>query len=253
MITEAIEKIVDLAESAANAEILQSLSDDRRIAIHAGAGNVVFVDKQPTSRNHHVGSIASLAGTVKLFAVNASAWVDMQQVVAILDHSSTSHRTDRITLSLVPNEAFGVLAQSVWKRQDDLIDTLRHDLAGVQCDPKDTLASLRNLKFSTQSETTGKFTATSAAMGKSVASQVTGEIALPETVSFEFHPFPGLADEIDFTVVVFCTLFADPLKGLLRLAPQPGQIEEAQRKARQAVIDHLKTVLGDIPVFMGTP
>lgn len=221
-------------------------------------GNVLAVDLPIPARRHSVETIDSLAHAVDKYGRTVSScWASLSRVVAILNDGSDEHRCCTVTLPVAPAPYFGVLEKcggdSGWMPQKALIDVLRHDLAGTTIDPANTLAVLRNLRFATQSEQTGAYTADSAKMGKSVASQVTGESALPEVVSVEFHPYPAIADEVDVSVLVFCTLFANPENGRLKLDPQPGQIQAAKTKATIALAKAVKDAVGDVPVFVGSP
>lgn len=254
MIAEAIEKVEELARQALRLRDLK-IGDTRSI-FYDRQGEIVAHKLRTPNRRHTVDSIESFAAAVEEYAVaeGASVWVNTSAVVAIIDDRFDSYRDETVTLPIQKSACFAVLARQNWCEQKTLVDTLRHDLAGATIGPANTLSVLRNLKFSTNSELTGKLTNSSAAMGKSVESQVTGEAALPESVSVEFHPFPSLAGEVDRQVLVMCTLFTDPARGLLKLAPQQGELEkatvEAAKALREAVARH---VTGGHKIFSGTP
>lgn len=247
-----IKAIAELQEKATRLIPIETIEDPRQMFFDQ-RGSVVSQDLPVPARNHTVNTIESFAASVARYAKEATVWCVLDRVTCVLADSDLSHRCDRVTLPVTASECFGVLARQDWTQQQQLIDTLRHSLAAAEIDPPNTLALLRNLKFSTQTEQVGKFTNASAAMGKSVASQVTGESDLPESVSVEFHPFPSLADEIDVAVVVWCTLFTDPASGKLKLAPRQGELEKARTQATRALAATVKGVIGDTPLFIGTP
>lgn len=236
------------------------------LAIMQTDGSVSHVKKPIPARGHSVLDLESLCLAARRFGLvedgdkeaQASLWVSWGKVLLLC--SDDGHCEDRVTLPVVIHPAMNVLESTAsrWLEQKALIDLIRHDLAGCRIDPPSLLPAIRKLKFASVNEQTGEFSNTSAAMGKSVAAQVTGEADLPEIVAVEFHPFPGLP-AVNVNVTVFCTLFTDPLAGKLRLTPQPGQVDEAKRKALQELSSHLDNMLNDeqdqpnIPVLLGTP
>lgn len=258
MLSEALETLFEKQNDATR--LVPIAVDDPRAKHFDKLGEPVAYPLPIPPRKHKVETIESLSVAVNTYASNleqnAAVWVTLDKAVAILDDDSKSHRCDQVLLPVQPAPYFAVLEKcsATWMSQKELIDVLRHDLAGTEIDPADTLPILRNLKFATQSETTGAYTADSSRLGKQVAAQVTGESSLPEVVSIEFHPYPAISAEVNVAVVVFCTLFADPEKGKLKLAPQPGQLEAARTKATLALRETVQKAVGeDVPVFVGSP
>lgn len=252
MIAEAIEQIRDLSHAATRLTKLDI--SDGRTAFYDQRGNVLPFALPIPERKHTVHTVESFSAAVQRYAQAATAWCVLDKVTCVLNDADDKHRCDVVSLPITPSDCFKVLERQNWTDQESLIDTLRHSLAAASIDPENTLPLLRNLKFATQTEQTGAFTNSTAKMGKSVASQVTGEGDLPDTVSVEFHPFPSLADEIDIAVVVFCTLFTNPAKGLLKLEPRQGELEKARTTATRALRDTIAKSLGAaVPVFIGTP
>ena len=254
MLSEALETLFEKENAATRLVPLVGINDPRALHFDKRGEPVAYARPIP-ARQHAVQTIESLAAAVKEYARSASVWVSLDKAVAILDDADGSHRCCSVTLPVTPAPYFGVLArcESHWLSQKAIIDILRHDLAGATIDPANTLSVLRNLRFEKNAEQTGAYTNTSAKMGKSVASQVTGESALPEVVSVEFHPYPAIQDEVDVSVIVFCTLFVDSDECKLRLVPQPGQLEAAKTKATMALRSAVQSAVGDVPVFVGTP
>lgn len=255
MIKEALQYIETQTKSGLDIKVVEELSDDIRVALRMPDGTFEIKEKAPPSRCHEVFSIESLLLALGLFkSDHSSLWVSLNRIILVIDHSTASHRRDMIEMELIPSPAFQTLGETGWVKQKVMVDRFRHDFHNVEIGPQNTLDVIRNLKFSTQMEQSGRYTADTAAMGKSIASQVTGEDKIPETVSFEFPPYPGLAEEVEGTVIVFCTLFTEPEQGLLRLVPKTGQLEEAKRKAQLILATHLREQLGDsAPVFLGRP
>ena len=252
MIDEAIRTIAEMQTAA---ERLRNLNiTDERNAYFDQRGNVLVQPLPIPSRKHFVHTVESFSAAVQRYSEAPTVWCVLTGVKCVLRDDDKGHRCDTLSLPITASECFAVLQEQNWTTQEKLIDTLRHSLAAASIDPENTLPLLRNLKFSTQTEQTGQFTNSTAKMGKSVASQVTGESDLPETVSVEFHPFPSLADEIDVSVVVFCTLFTNPSNGTLKLEPRQGELEKAKTNATSALRDTIAKAVGDsIPVFIGTP
>ncbi|WP_437224943.1 hypothetical protein SH661x_000391 [Planctomicrobium sp. SH661] len=256
MISDAIDKLAMLTRNADHPKVIPELSDNDRVALYVpGKKDIDFQTKSPTPRLHQVGTLSSLVEAAKLFGVTErySIWVSMSQIVVVLDHDNASRRDSRVTMKLEPHVAFSKLEKSGWKCQQEIVDFLRHDLCDCTIDPPQTLDALKSLKFASQAETTGKISATTAGMGKSVAAQVTGETALPETVSFEFHPFPAFSEEVDVNVIVMCTLFSNPMEEVLKIEPHPGQLDEAKQMAQLAIVATLKQSFEETPIFVGVP
>lgn len=252
MIDDAIHAIANLRAESLKLHRLDIR--DEREAFYDQRGAVLVQPLPVPPRKHTVHTIESFAAAVSRYAKNATVWCVLDKVTCVLNDVDDVHRCDVVSLPVTPSDCFAVLARQGWVDQETLIDTLRHSLAAATIDPETTLPLLRNLKFSTQTEQSGAFTNSTAKMGKSVASQVTGEGDLPDTVSVEFHPFPSLADEIDVAVVVFCTLFTNPAKGLLKLEPRQGELEKAKTVATRALRDTIATAVGSgASVFVGTP
>lgn len=252
MIADAIQEVVSLTNNATRLHKLDI--SDQRTAFYDKRGEVFPFPLPIPARRHTVHTVESFSSAVQRYAQAATAWCVLDKVTCVLNDADDKHRCDLVFLPITPSDCFKVLASQNWTDQETLIDTLRHSLAAALIDPENTLPLLRNLKFATQTEQTGAFTNSTAKMGKSVASQVTGESDLPDTVSVEFHPFPSLADEIDVSVVVFCTLFTNPATGKLKLEPRQGELEKARTTATRALRDTIAKSLGtSVPVFIGTP
>lgn len=249
---DAIREIADMQTKATRLQAL-SISDPRN-AYYDQRGTVIVQPLPIPVRQHTVNTIESFSEAITRYGKDATVWCTLDKVRTILNDTDEGYRCDAVSLPITPSDCFKVLQSQDWTTQKNLIDTLRHSLAAATLDPANTLSVLRNLKFATQTEETGKFEASAAAMGKSVASQVSGDSALPETVSVEFHPFPSLADEIDVSVVVFCTLFTDPATAKLKLSPRQGELDKAKTTAIRALRDTIaKAVKDGTPVFIGTP
>lgn len=250
MIEEAISKIEDMSNEATRLQRLD-IKDDRT-AYYDQRGNILKELLPFPARKHTVRTIESFAAAVGRYGKNATVWVELTGAKCVLADDDDNHRCDVVTFPATPSECFGVLQRQQWQNQPDMVDVLRHELCGAQIDPDNTLALLRNLKFATASEQTGVLTNTSAKMGKSVEASVTGESALPEAVSVEFHPYPSLSDEIDAAVVVWCTLFTNPAAGKLWLCPRLGELEKAKNEATRILRSKIDESL-ECPVFIGTP
>lgn len=256
MLTEAISKIEQMTAEAHRFVKLQDLP--RETLYDNGSGEVVRIAKHPDPRKHRVLSLDSLVAATHRFSAenpdDVSVWVDNNKILVLLDDQGFRH--DQITMGILCHSAFLTLSTCDWMDQRKFVDLLRHSLADCMIDPDNTLDVVRMLKFATNTEATGEFDATTAKMGKSVHAQVTGKSALPETVTVSFDPYPGLED-LNCTVSIVCTLFVRPDEGTLKLEPQPGQIELAQRVALEAVATLVESNLQSdefgCEAFIGTP
>lgn len=253
MLAEMIKSITDLSQ---NQEHLRLLFASEKSKTYDRKGTVLTVDLPIPARRHRVTDLESLVAAVEDMAegLRPSIWVSEDQIVAVLDDGPNSHRLDVVSMSLELSPFFATLRAAKTLDQKQMVELFRHDLCGTTIDPLNTLSLLRNLRFTVNSEQTGTFTAGSAAMGKSVLAEVTGESALPETVTVEFAPYPALRDVVDCVSVITCTLFAYPHEGKLRLVPRPGEIEAAKMTAQHAVKEWISSnQSGTTPVYLGTP
>lgn len=253
MLSEMIDSIVGLS---AETDKLDLLYETPRKRVYDDRGAILIDPKDTPERRHQVYSLPCLVAAMKSYTFDegdVSLWVSESEITVILNDGSEDFRDDQLSMILQISPFFAVLAKSAWFDQKKMIDMLRHDLCGTVIEPKNTLDLLRNLKFSTSSETTGQIDNNSAAMGKSALAQVTGADRLPETVKVEFCPYPALRELLESDVTIDCTLFTDATSGGLRLAPRPGELEAAKLAAMQQVQKKLVSMVGTVPVYLGSP
>lgn len=256
MLSEFLDKLNSLTAARKTPVVVRELSNDNTVTL-AIDGELVSHYCPPTPRVNRLDSIADLCDAIRRFAVDeakAAAWVEPTSVVVILDETAKEAEQDRLVMRLSLNDAFETLRnlQNKWLTQKQAVNVLRHDLAGCQLGPDNLLASIRKLKFATKSEATGEFTNTSAALGRSVESQVSGEIELPEKFAVTFHPYPALNGEFpSLEVSVFCSLFTDPGEGTLRFAALPGEFDRCKREAAEEIKESIAENSA-VDVFLGT-
>lgn len=256
MLAEFLDKLNDLNADCKTPITIKDLSNSNFTTL-AIDGEVVSYELPPIPRSNRLDSIADLCDAIGRFAVDvtkAAAWVEATAVKVILDETNGRVDRDRLSMLLDLNDAFSTLQklQDQWLTQKQAVDVLRHDLAACELGPDNLLASIRKLKFATKSEATGEFTNTSAALGRSVESQVSGEIDLPEKFSVTFHPYPALNGEFpSLEVSVFCSLFTDPGAGTLKFAPLPGEFDRCKREAAEAIKQRIAEN-STVDVFLGS-
>lgn len=257
MLQGALEYYANLAQRANSTEVLWKT--DRKMVVVRADGSIGNVDLPIPPRTSEVSSLASLAQASELYGQleGSSIWVSGQRIVLVCNDGSPDvgfmYRDETVSMSITMHPAFAALGREEWRTQKQMVDFFRHTLADCTIDPSNVKESIKSLKWTTHDETTGNFSATSSSMGKSIQAEVSGAVALPEIVTVEFHPYPGLADEVDVNVVITCTLFTDVENAKLKLSPQPGQLEHAARIAREAVAKAIRELVGETPVFLGTP
>lgn len=219
-------------------------------------GEIVTVESPPTVRQNSLDSISDLCDAIGRFSGDASksaVWVQPHFVRVEIDEETRKVARDELTMSLSLNPAFEKIAklEREWVSQKSAVDTFRHDLFACVVEPSSMIQSIRKLRFSTQSKETGEFTASSAALGRSVESQISGDIDLPEQFSIEFHPYPELHNEFpSLAVVVMCSLFTDAGRGMLKFAPLPGEIARCKREAAEAIKQRVAE-LSNVDTFLG--
>lgn len=255
MLSEMIGKI---AELSADTDSLDLLFETPRARSYDDRGKIVVIEKEVPARQHQVFSLPCLVaalGEYRPIDSSASVWVSESKIEVILNDDDADYRDNRLSMDLQLSPFFAVLAKAGWLDQKQMVDMLRHDLCGTMISPANTLNLLRNLKFTTTTEASGKIDNNSAAMGKSALAEVSGLDVLPETVMVEFVPYPALRDILDAgaEVQVDCTLFTDAAAAKLRLVPRPGELEAAKLAAMQAVQRKLAGDAAGVPVYLGTP
>lgn len=255
MIKEALQYLADLGKGISETKVVQELTTPNTVVFMTPDGTLTFKDRENAQRSHQVQTFKSFAAAVHRFGTSAltSIWVSESLVKAILNDSE-GQRQDAVKLPLTPHHAFKILAGARWMEQKELIDLLRHDLIDCDISPDSLLPAVKSLKFSQKISQSGEYTNTSVGLGKDLSAEVTGAVALPDTVLVDFHPYPGMSSEVDVNVSVACTLFSDPVENRLKLEPQPGSLEEAWRIAMEEVSATLTSVVdNDMPILIGTP
>ena len=158
-------------------------------------------------------------------------------------------RRDRAICDLKESDPYKWLSH-FWNQpqsQADMVRLLRITFRG--CLPTDStlLALIRNLKFNLQQDGTMAIQHGRESLGKSIMTQVTGEVKIPEEVVFQ----TPIYENHPFTFPIACALEIMPHEQKFRITPYPGEV----RKAMDAALMDIEHVFdGDKmpPVYRGS-
>ena len=230
MIRDAIDRIFEVARKAGTP---QELLDPTGLKVrYVIDGQVKSFDAQLPPRDSVCSDIATLAN---FDAENNEVWYSADKI-QMVDHNSGAFQ-DTWTMPLRKASAYEFLTRRKAYSQKAMVK-------GIRLNCKDELARahpgfltlISDLKFTTNSETTGKVTSTNDKMGRSINSEVAGaEGDLPDSLSVTVRRWAEFDIEVDLDLLVefdmgeatikFCptdssmaiadTRAADALRGLI--------------------------------------
>lgn len=248
--SEAIELIQSTAVRASHAE---SVVDKRNGKVFSHGGSLVTIDNDTPPRRHTVHDLDSLSASIGEDAAKATVWHCGNSVVAVLDDSPASYRDDTVTWPLVPSAKFTALTAkaSVPRGHVEfvrfLVENLRDELEAAA---PGLLGTIRNLKFRSADEQTGKIDHGRESMGRAIESEITGAGELPETVTINVTRWATLG--IEYVVSVECLLVLDVTERKLSLRPLADQLEQAENGAQKWLNGILSDALSSTVVY-GSP
>lgn len=259
ILKDAIDRLMEIGKRSNS--IQPHPGDSHKSIIVAEDGVMQFLGHSVSPRQHKLLNMESLAFATGCYrSTDMAVWVSFQQVVVILDDSD--YRDHRLTLTLTESPIFRSLQNAGDPKTPGKFDDpkklyrfLKHELNGAAITPSDLDLLISNLKFRTEDELTRDINKGSDKMGQSIRSEVSGADKIPDLVSFEFLPWPGIEEDYQSQVEVPCQLYIDPAERTLSLKPLPGAIEAAKTKATTdlAKVIQVKWQHPDLPVFCGTP
>lgn len=265
MIFEAIEKIQELAEAGvtkAEPSVMNLDPNDLR-KVYLWNPHTLKIEEQtlePASRRHTITTLDSLAGAFSRYAQGKpSVWVSLTKVVVVIDDDEhpdigPCDRRHTLTLPIVPSPLFDTL-QKLPTGQKALLGSIRHDLKPSKVSPETFEGTISKLKWETTDTTVGEFGTVKSTMGREVNSEVKSGADIPPEISIKFEPLPSLADVLQATVTVECSVVVDPGEKTVTVRPYPGQINLATCHAVEALRAKIVELLGadEKTVFAGTP
>jgi hypothetical protein len=266
MLKEAIQTLTEMAERGVTKEaptVLPLDPNDPSVAYlwNPHSLKIERQELQPASRKHTVTTLASLAGAFARYTTGEkpSVWVTLTKVVVVIDdgeHPDLSLCTRRHTLTLpvTPSPLFDTLGK-LPTGQKALLNAVRHDLKPSKISPENFEATISKLRWETTDATTGEFGTVKSTMGREINSEVKSQADIPPEITVEFEPFPSLADMLQTTVTVECSVVVDPAEKTVSVRPYPGQINLATSQAVEALRAKIVEMLNadEKTVFSGTP
>jgi hypothetical protein len=266
MISEAIESIKKLADLANKKEApsLMTLDPNDPSRAYLWNPHTLKIEKQElnaAARKHTITTLASLAGAFHRYttADKSSVWVTLTKVIVVIDDGehpdlNPVDRRHSLTLPVTPSPLFDTL-QKLPTAQKPLLNAVRHDLKPSKIQPENFEATISKLKWETTDTTVGEFGTVKSTMGRETNSEVKSGVDIPPEITVEFEPFPSLADILQTSVTVECSVVVDPGDKTVTVRPYPGQINLATCQAVEAlrakIVELLKA--DETTVFAGTP
>lgn len=266
MISEAIKTVQELAEAgvAKRAPEVLNLDPNDPSIKYLWNPHTLTIQKQelkPAARKHTVTTLESLAGAFARYtsADTPSVWVTLTRVVVVIDDADhpdvgAVDRRHSLMLPITPSPLFDTL-QKLPTGQKALLTAVRHDLKPSKISPENFEATIAKLKWETKDTSVGEFGTVKSTMGREVNSEVKSEADIPPEITVEFEPFPSLADVLQSSVTVECSVIVDPGEKTITVRPYPGQINlatcHAVESLRAKIVELLKA--SETVVFAGTP
>lgn len=266
MISEAIESIRVLSEKGVTKEAptVLALDPNDPSVKYLWNPHTLKIERQelkPAARKHTITTLESLASAFTRYTPEEkpSVWVTLEKVVVVIDDADHPDvgpvdRRHSLTLPVAPSPLFATLG-NLPKEQKPLLLAVRHDLKPSRVLPETFETTISKLKWETTDTTTGEFGTVKSTMGRETNSEVKSGADIPPEISVEFEPFPALANVIQTSVTVECSVVVDPGGKTVTVRPYPGQIDLAKCKAVEAlrakIVELLKA--DEVTVSAGTP
>lgn len=251
MLTEAIQKIVHLADEARKPIVEPVPHDTRHVRVLLNE-RVEFVEIPPPPLDNVVYSLDALVGVIRDTKGGnglAGVWHSDAAITAQFLNPSNEDRRDRVSLPLTYTPGFHKILELAARPcrldQATFLRLLRFTL-GV--DPA-VVALFRKMDWSSSAAASGNVTFGASRMGKSIEAEVQGMDQLPEEILVATRVFIERLGQP--TARVRCWVDLDVHAQSIALVPDQESIEEA----RDLMHDYLQTVLSKEleSVYYGTP
>lgn len=267
MISEAINSVQKLAEQATKKESpsVMPIDPNNPRTVYLWNPHTLKIEEQgirAAARKHTLTTLESLVGAFARYTEmeTPSVWVSLTKVTVVIDDAhvekelANADRRHTLTLPVTPSPLFDTLVK-LPNTQKALLSAVRHDLKPSRISPENFEATISKLKWETTDTTTGDFGTVKSTMGREVNSEVKSQADIPPEVTVEFEPFPSLADVLQATVAVECSVVVEPGEKTISVRPYPGQINLATCKAVEILRGKIVELLAAEPttVFAGTP
>lgn len=220
---------------------------DRHYSQFVINGEVKQFTHEPPAEKYTACDIETLASFTE---DNSIVWHCDNTVIAVVEATS-NYRDDRVTMELRQSEKWRSLLTDAHKPRMHqefirwLVRNLRDEL---EASAPGLLGIIRNLKFRSLDQGESDVQHGKESMGRSVAREISGAEALPETVTIKLRRWAKL----EIFVEVECLLVLDTDERKLALQPLADATEQAEHDA-QGQLHELIASAVECPVAYGNP
>lgn len=254
----------DKTYEATSLKVIPSTIDKTKAFVVNGPDGpgVTLVDVPPLPRRIEAGSLDAVAEIAAYYKTSEAGKVARQVVYVgedvvdlVLDEAT---RRESARFKLETNPAWNAVVElgdddAPWLSQREILDLLRVKINGAY-QPDNLVATLRSIKFSSggSGESTVKTGKESIAKSTMVEmSGISGEI--PEDVEISSAVYSNVrAGGKLLSATVKMDLATNVAEGKFKLRPKAGEIERCCEEATAAIVNELRRLMPEVPVFAGT-
>lgn len=229
-----------------------------RVAYITQGGQRERIELPPPPIDAKAKSIETLCKVVNDFAesdedaVICSVWHTEGKIVGVLNDDERMHK---VTMDLRVDPRFHavrLIENNVSLTQADLRRWLIATIGKRSISTIGLIDAIKNVKFTSASDSNGTVDATSVGMGKSVMAKATGASELPE--SFVITT-PVYIEVPSITVELEVLLDVDPIDQKFILRPAPGELQRAMQLVHAKIGEELTDILDEnyTRVLYGSP
>lgn len=247
-IAAAIKEIVYLVKSSTEATLLAHPGPAGRFFLCKPNGEIDSVQAWPGWRQELVATadaLAHLASTRVLSgSTGAELWLSEYRATLVYDRAD---RRDRADLPFRMSTPFAWLKENGGKNlsQSDLVRALRVDFHGCLTNAPTLLASIRRVKFQSESSSDRSISHGAESIGTSVLARAAGVTEeIPEEIQVTCPVFENA--KLDRLASIGCAFEVDVAERCFRITPYPGELASAVDAALNSIACRFS-----IDVFMG--
>jgi len=258
MIEEAIAALIKLGKEAAPSVFPAPGEPNGSYFKRDADGSLDLVVPDVKPRIHAASSLVTLSQFATRNADTYAAWVGRTGITVLLNDME---RRETVHLQLNLSEPFAALvslaANTKKYTQRDAVLLLRTVFADCQDLCPELLPFVRQVKFTTKTETANQIQHGKASTGRAIDQEVAGVSKVPERVVLRV---PVYANEVRHIAEIRCEVDIDLTAETFRFIPFPADIElayqNATAEAANKLHDLLKAAGAEAPyerIYFGTP
>lgn len=242
MLAEFVTKLCDLSKESAGAEPFTVEGVYDKCFVNVG-GEITEHSVAAPSRNHYVHRIEDLV----LFAEPKSmTWVDLNQVVTVIDDDDLRRHT--VTMTIPPDPRFKALltlSDIGMVQHRELVLFLRMNLKEeLQVAAPGWLQTVSDFKVTRREDAHSNVGHGSDSFGQSISAEALGLKDLDEELRLRVPVWSGL----DYTASITCEFIVDTIEAKFALKPREAELARVTNEARNWLCDQ---VTGEVQGAIG--